>query len=433
MDELIYLDNAASTMKKPAAVVDAITEALTSFGGPGRGGHPAAIASTMALFKARSSIAELVHAPSAIQVALTSNITESLNIVVEGLVKPGDHLITTMASHNSVLRPLYRKERQGATLTIVKIDEQGQLDLDGIKAALNPSEENKGHFYYSTGLVDFTDAEKENIKAPARVESPDVKDPQTWVVVTHSSNLTGDVYDIKKIAEIAHAAGAKIIVDAAQTAGVVDIDMQDADLDIVCMTGHKSLYGPQGTGALALKEEIVIPAYKVGGSGMHSYDHEHPDFMPEALEAGTANAHGAAGLAAGVGYVLGETPAKIREHIDACIARFEGGIKDNPKVKIYGGSGINNAANPEGVANPMGRCGISAINIADVDSSEVSDALANNYNICTRPGAHCAPLMHEALGTVEQGVVRFGFCSFTTFDEVDAAITAINEIANSLN
>ena len=380
MDELIYLDNAASTMKKPASVVAAITEALTSFGGPGRGGHPAAIASSMALFKCRSALCELLKGPSPERIALTANVTESLNIAVEGLIHEGDGVITTAASHNSVLRPLYRKEKQGAKLSIVPIDKQGQLDLNQFEEAFDESTK--------------------------------------WVVVTHSSNLTGDIYDIKKMAEITHEHGAKIIIDAAQTAGVVDINMKDDELDVMCVTGHKSLYGPQGIGAIAIAEDVTIPSYKVGGSGVHSYDKVHPTFMPETLEAGTCNAHGAAGLAAGVEYVLDETPAKIKAHLDECISRFEDGIKDVDGIKFYGGQN-----------NPLGRCGISAINLGDADSSEVSDILATEYNICTRPGAHCAPLMHEALGTVEQGIVRFGFCSFTTFDEVDAAIAAIKEIA----
>ena len=381
MDELIYLDNAASTMKKPDCVVKAISEALTSFGGPGRGGHPAAIASSMALFKCRSALCELLKGPSPERIALTANVTESLNIAVEGLIHESDGVITTAASHNSVLRPLYRKEKQGAKLTIVAIDKQGQLDLGR-----------------------FEDAFEHDTK---------------WVVVTHSSNLTGDIYDIKTMAEIAHRHGAKIVIDAAQTAGVVDIDMAGDELDVVCVTGHKSLYGPQGIGAIAIAEDLTIPSYKVGGSGVHSYDKTHPDFMPESLEAGTCNAHGAAGLSAGVEYVLEKTPAKIKSHLDECIARFEEGVKDVPGIKFYGGAG-----------NKQGRCGISAINLGDADSSEVSDVLATDFNICTRPGAHCAPLMHEALGTVEQGIVRFGFCSFTTFDEVDAAIDALKQIAS---
>ncbi len=383
MDDLIYLDNAASTMKKPESVVEAITQALTTFGGPGRGGHPAAIASSMALFKCRMALCELLNGTSPEQIALTANVTESLNIAVEGLIHSGDGVITTAASHNSVLRPLYRKEKEGAKLAIVAIDTDGQLDLN-----------------------DFEDAFNKDTK---------------WVVVTHSSNLTGDIYDIKKLAEIAHEHGAKIIIDAAQTAGVVDIDMQKDELDIVCVTGHKSLYGPQGIGAIAVAEDIKIPSFKVGGSGVHSYDKTHPDFMPESLEAGTCNAHGAAGFAAGVQYVLDKTPKVIRSHVDKCIDRFEDGIKDVEGIKFYGGKN-----------NPLGRCGISAINLGDADSSEVSDILANEYNICTRPGAHCAPLMHEALGTVEQGIVRFGFCSFTTIEEVDCAISAIKDISSSL-
>ena len=379
-DELIYFDNAASTMKKPDSVVAAVNEALTSFGGPGRGGHPAAIAASMALFRARAAIQRLVNAKSEDRVALTCNATESLNIAIEGLVHQGDHAITTASSHNSVLRPLYRKEKQGAELSIVPINKLGQLDLDQFEAAFKP-----------------------NTKC---------------VFITHSSNLTGDVYDIATMAKIAHAHGAKIIVDAAQTAGVVDIDMQELGLDALCMTGHKSLYGPQGTGALAIAQDLEIPSFKVGGSGVHSYDKTHPDFMPEALEAGTSNAHGAAGLAEGVNYVLDKTPAAIKAHIDSLIERFESAVKDVDGVKFYGGTDKEN------------RCGISAINIFDMDSSEVADILACEYSICTRPGAHCAPLMHESLGTVEQGIVRFGFCSFNTNEEVDVAIDAIKEIAS---
>lgn len=380
--DLIYFDNAASTMKKPYSVVRAVTEALTSFGGPGRGGHPAAIAASMALFRARASICNLVGAPSEDRVALTSNATESLNIAIDGLVEPGDHAITTAASHNSILRPLYRKVKNGSELSIVSIDKEGKLDLDEFKSS----------FRHNT----------------------------TVAVVTHSSNLTGDVYDVTKMADIAHSHGAKIIVDAAQTAGVIDIDMKKMNIDVLCMTGHKSLYGPQGTGAIAIAEDIEIPSFKVGGSGVHSYDKTHPDFMPEALEAGTSNAHGAAGLTEGVNYVLEKTPSAIKAHIDSLIERFEKGIEDVAGVKFYGAADKNN------------RCGISAINISDIDSSEVSDILACDYSICTRPGAHCAPLMHEALGTVNQGIVRFGFCSFNTEDEVDVAIKAIKQIASQV-
>lgn len=381
MNDVIYLDNAATTMMKPASVVKAVSESLTTFGGPGRGVHAASLASTMAVFKCRGALAKLFNATAPEQVSLTCNATESLNIAIEGLLKPGDHVITTMASHNSVLRPLYRKNaRDGVDLTIVDIEGDGSLDIDKYKAAFKP-----------------------NTK---------------WVVVAHSSNLTGDIYDIEKLGKFAHEHGAKMIVDAAQTGGVLDIDVQAQNIDVLCLTGHKSLYGPQGTGAIIVNPEIAIPSYKVGGSGMHSYDHEHPSFMPDALEAGTLNAHGAAGLCAGVEFIIDKTPRAIKSHIDECISRFEEGIKDAPQIRFYGGS-----------KQTLGRCGISAINIGNHDSAEVADILSTEYNICVRPGAHCAPKMHEALSTIDQGIVRFGFCSFSTFEEVDIAIRAIREIA----
>ena len=385
MNDVIYLDNAATTMMKPEAVIDAVSKSLTTFGGPGRGVHAASLASTMAVFRCRESLARLFNATAPEQVSMTCNATESLNIAINGLIKEGDHVITTMASHNSVLRPLYRLEADsGVELTIVDIEKEGSLNLDKYKAAFKP-----------------------NTK---------------FVVTAHSSNLTGDIYDIDRQIEMAHEHGAKVIVDAAQTGGIIEIDVQAQNIDVLCLTGHKSLYGPQGTGAIIVNPDVQIPALKVGGSGMHSYDHEHPSFMPDALEAGTLNAHGAAGLAAGVDYITEKTTDAIKNHIDECITRFEEGIKSAPGVKVYGGS-----------KNTLGRCGISAINIGDVDSSEVADILSTEYNICVRPGAHCAPLMHTALNTVNQGIVRFGFSSFTTFDEVNAAIKAINEIAKSID
>lgn len=377
--DIIYLDNAATTMKKPQSVVDAIANSLTTFGGPGRGVHKPGLDASMAVFNARESIAKLIGEKDASRVAITCNATESLNIAVSGLLRSGEHAITTAALHNSVLRPLYRKVDEGATETIVPIAKDGTLDLDEYEAAFKPN----------TKLV----------------------------VITHSSNLTGDVYDVSEMARIAHKYCAIVVVDAAQTCGVLDIDVGALGCDVLCMTGHKSLYGPQGTGAIWVRPGLELPPFKVGGSGMHSYDIHQPSFMPEVLEAGTHNAHGCAGLAEGIKYVMDKGTANIKAHIDECITRFEAGIKDLPNIKIYGGK------------EKLGRCGISAINLGDYDSGEVADALFSNYGICTRAGAHCAPLMHEALGTVEQGIVRFSFCSFTTFEEVDAAISAMYELA----
>lgn len=377
--DCIYLDNGATTMKKPDCVVEAVSRALTTFGGPGRGVHQPGIDASMAVFAAREAIAKLIGENDASRIAITSNATESLNIAIQGLLQPGEHAITTAASHNSVLRPLYRKVDDGAFETIVSIAKDGTVDLD-----------------------EFEDAFR-----------PDTK----LAVITHSSNLTGDIYDVREMTRIAHDKGALVVVDAAQTAGVLDIDVNEMGCDVLCMTGHKSLYGPQGTGAIWVRDGLELPPFKVGGSGMHSYDIHHPSYMPEVLEAGTHNAHGCAGLASGVNYVMGKGTSNIKAHIDECITRFEDGIKDIFELKFYGGKG------------KLGRCGISAINLGDYDSGEVADALFTNYGICTRAGAHCAPLMHESLGTVNQGIVRFSFCSFTTFEEVDIAVQALTELA----
>lgn len=382
-EKIIYLDNAATTMKKPDCVVRAICDSLTTFGGPGRGVHQAALASSMAIFECRNAISELLHVNNPSQIALTNNATHSLNIAINGLLNENCHAITTAASHNSILRPLYLKNKNNnCDLTIVPIEKDGSLDMNKFESA----------FQSNTKLV----------------------------VATHSSNLTGDIYDIKKMVEITHEKGAIFVLDAAQTAGVIEIDNSMLNCDVICLTGHKSLYGPQGTGALYVSPNLDIPPLIVGGSGMHSYDEEHPKNMPESLEAGTLNAHGYCGLAAGINYVIEKSPTKIKEHIDFCISRFEDGISNISNIKIYGGGSL------------LGKCGICAILIGDQDSSEISDILSTEYNIATRPGAHCAPKMHESLNTTETGLVRFSFCSFTTYEEIDYAISALKEISSNI-
>lgn len=382
MNQTIYFDNAATTMRKPPEVARAVAHAIDTFGGVGRGAHDAALTADMTVFRARVAIARLVGAPSAKRVCFTSNVTEALNAVVEGLVGPSDHAVTTAASHNSVLRPLYRKQdKEGAGLSIVSIAADASLDYDEFNAAF--------------------------------------EDNTTLAVVTHASNLTGDVYDINRMARIAHAHGALIAVDAAQTAGAVPIDMGSEGIDILCFTGHKSLYGPQGTGGMCLAEHVDLPSFKVGGSGTHSYDRCHPAFYPEHLEAGTLNAHGIAGLAQGVAYVEREGVEAIARHTSALVERFEAGARAVDGVVLYGGHG------------GIGRCGIASLNVGDVDSAHVADVLARDYGICTRAGAHCAPLMHEALGTSGQGQVRFSFSAFNTEAEVDTALQALTEIAAS--
>ncbi|MBQ9068338.1 MAG: aminotransferase class V-fold PLP-dependent enzyme [Eggerthellaceae bacterium] len=376
---MIYFDNAATTMLKPPSVAQAVAAAINEFGGAGRGVHEASLASGMAIYNARAAIAHLLGAPDPKHVCFALNVTEALNCAIAGLLHAGDHAITTAASHNSVLRPLYRKvDEEGVQLDVLPVAPDASIDYAAFEALFRP-----------------------NTKA---------------VVATHASNLTGDVYDIARMAAIAHDHGALFVLDAAQTAGSVPTNMVELGVDVLCFTGHKSLFGPQGTGGLCLGEGVDLPAFKEGGSGTHSYDRRHPDFYPEHLEAGTLNGHGIAGLAAGVAFIEGVGVEAIHRHTLALSDRFETGVRDLPGVRIYGGHA------------DVDRTGIVALNIGDVDSGAVSDLLNAEYGICTRAGAHCAPLMHKALGTEGPGAVRFSFGYLNTEEEVDEGIRAIAEI-----
>lgn len=381
---MIYFDNAATTQTKPQAVIDAVSAAMGSFGGPGRGSHGPAIDASMALFSARDEVARLMNVPGgASRVSFALNATMALNIAISSLLPKGVRAVTTAASHNSVLRPLFRaRDERACSVGVARISPDGALDEESYERELAQG---------------------------ARL-----------VVATHASNVTGDVYDVARMARKAHKAGALFVLDAAQTAGAWPLDMEELGADVVCFTGHKSLYGPQGTGGLAVREGVDIAPLLEGGSGVKSFEERHPRIMPEALEAGTANAHGAAGLAAGVGYVLASGVPAIAAHAEALVRRFERGISEVSGVRRYGGHAS------------AGRTGVVAFNIGDADSGEVAARLWQDFAICVRPGAHCAPLMHKALGTASQGVVRASFSSFNTEEEVDAAIEAVRQIAASL-
>lgn len=376
---MIYLDNAATTMVKPPEVIEAVTTAMQSFGGVGRGVHSASLSAAMAVFEAREQVAELFGAPDASRVCFCANATQALNTAIFGMADPGDHIVTTYASHNSVLRPLYHlNEIYGNGIAAVKHTPDGSLDLGAFERA----------FESSTRLV----------------------------VITHASNLTGDIYDVAALAEIAHAYGARVIVDAAQTAGVENVDMRELGADVICFTGHKGLMGPQGTGGLVFGRDVEIRPLMVGGSGSHSFEMEHPAEYPDHLEAGTLNSHGIAGLAAGVRFVRQTGIETIAKHDRKLAQRFCDGLECIPGAKHYGGA-------------ISARTGVVAMNIGSLDSAFVADALANDYGICTRAGAHCAPLMHKAIGTCDQGAVRFSFGWYNTPQDVDAALNALAHIA----
>lgn len=377
---MIYLDNAATTLHKPPQVAEAVLHAMTTMGNAARGAHSGALEASRTVFGTREKLARLFACQRADHVVFTANSTEALNIAISGLIHKGDHVISTDCEHNSVLRPLYRlEEERGVTLDFVPADRQG--------------------------LVDYADFE--------RLMRPDTR----AVVCTHCSNLTGNILDIGRIAGIAHSRGALLIVDASQTAGTVPIDMQALGVDVLCFTGHKGLMGPQGTGGLCIRPDVEIDPWKVGGSGVHSYDRHQPKEYPTRLEAGTLNSHGIAGLSAALDVILERGVADIQRAEHALMQRFYDGVRGISGVTVYG-----DFSAPE-------RGAIVALNIRDYDSSAVSDELAVTYGIATRPGAHCAPRMHAALGTTEQGAVRFSFSCYNTEQEVDAAIAAVRAIA----
>ena len=377
---MIYLDNAATTMKKPKCVIDAVVNAMTHMGNAGRGANEASLDASRIIYDTREKISNLFNLNNPSQVAFTSNSTESLNTAIKGILTVKDHAITTSLEHNSVLRPLYELENEGMELSIVESDENGNINYD-----------------------DFEKLIKENTKA---------------IVCTHASNLVGNVLDVKRIGEIAKKHNLIFIVDASQSAGVFEIDMEDMNIDILCFTGHKGLLGPQGTGGICVKEGVEIRPLKVGGSGVDTFSKTHPNAMPTMLEAGTLNGHAIAGLNAALDYLQEEGIDNIQRKEEELMFRFYNGIKDIKDIKIYGNFENKRAA-------------IVVFNIGNIDSSAFSDELSFAYDISTRPGAHCAPLMHKAMNTVEQGAVRFSFSHYNTEEEIDIAINAVKEIAAS--
>lgn len=378
---MIYLDNAATTMHKPQAVIDAVTQAMCSLGNAGRGATSGALDAARTIHACRAKLARLLGCPRADHVCFTPNSTAALNAAINGVVRPGDRVVTTVLEHNSVLRPLNRlATEQGVTVDHAGCDANGVLDYDELERLVTPG--------------------------------------TRAVVVTHASNVTGNAVDVSRVAAIAHAAGALVIVDASQSAGTAHIDMQAMGLDVVCFTGHKGLMGPQGTGGLAVAEGIDVAPWAMGGTGVHSFDPLQPLEWPTRLEAGTLIGHGIAGLSAGLDFIEAQGGFEaIAAHERVLADRFLVGVRKIPGIKLYG------------AFDQSTRSAIVSLNVADIDSAEISDALMQGWGIATRPGAHCAPLMHRALGTERQGVVRFSFGYFNTDEEVDTAIDALRDLA----
>ncbi len=376
---MIYLDNAATTLHKPACVIEAVVRAMQSAGNAARGAHGASLGAAGTVYDTRKKLSDLFGCPRADHVAFTANATGALNIAIYGLLGPGDHAISTDLEHNSVLRPLYDLEERGMGLDFVPADRRGCIRCQDFEALMRP-----------------------NTRA---------------IVCTHASNLTGNALDVKAIAEIAHRHGAYLIVDASQTAGSFSIDMTAMGIDVLCFTGHKGLMGPQGTGGLCIRPGVELRPFQRGGTGVQSHDRHQPRPYPTRLEAGTLNGHGIAGLGAAVDFLNREGVERLYRRELERMTQFYEGVCAVDGVTVYG----DFSKEP--------RAAIVSLNIRDYDSSLVADALYSDYGIATRAGAHCAPRMHAALGTREQGAVRFSFSPFNTEEEIRTAVEAIRALS----
>lgn len=381
-DNMIYFDNAATTIHKPQEVIDAVRIALNTFGNAGRGNSDEALNASRVIYETREKLCALFNAESPKQIAFTYNATMSLNIAIKGLLQPGDHCISTVLEHNSVLRPLYELEKLGVEVSYVNCDADGNLILDNIEELIKP-----------------------NTKA---------------IICTHASNVTGNLINIEYIGQIAKKYGLVFIVDAAQTAGLIPIDVRSYNIDILCFTGHKSLLAPQGIGGIYVRKGLNLKPLITGGSGFDSFNKEHPDFMPSHLEAGTINSHGIAGLNAGLSYIEKNGIDNIRRYVQELTWLFYLEIKKLDGIKVYGNF------------HSRERCPIVSINVLDYDSAYISDILITKYHIETRSGIHCAPLIHKALGTSNQGVVRFSFSHTNTEDEIIYGIKALKALLRDL-
>ncbi|WDV45896.1 aminotransferase class V-fold PLP-dependent enzyme [Clostridiaceae bacterium M8S5] len=375
---MIYLDNAATSFPKPERVYNTILQVMTKYGAnPGRSGHKLAMKAGRGIYEAREIIADLFKVKDPMNIIFTHNATDSLNLGIKGILKEGDHVITTSMEHNSVLRPLMALKDKNIETTIVNCDNYGVLDIENIK---------------------------DNIKRNTKM-----------IITTHASNVVGSIMPIYDIAKIAKECGVLYMVDAAQTAGVYDIDVRKG-IDILAFPGHKSLLGPQGTGGLYIRDGLDITQLKEGGTGSKSNELYQPIMLPDRYESGTPNAPGIIGLGEGVSFIKETGMENIRRHETELTEHFITELKKIKEVIIYG---------PKEHRAP-----VIPINIDNRDSSEVSFILDSMYGICTRPGLHCAPLAHKTIGTFEQGVVRFSLGFFNTHKEIDDTIKAIKSIIN---
>lgn len=378
---MIYFDNAATSYPKPDRVYQGVLEAMRDYGAnPGRSGHKLSLEMAREIYKARNLIKDLIGADDPRNIIFTSNGTESLNLGIKGLVKEGDHVITSNIEHNSVIRPL------------VAMKKKGLIELSIIDA--------------SRGYVD-----------PQILEG-EIKENTSLLAINHMSNVMGALVNIGDLGEVARKNDIYFLVDGAQSLGVYEIDVEEMGIDLLAFPGHKGLMGPQGTGGLYIRPGIELETLKLGGTGSISESLDQPDFLPDKYESGTLNGPGIVGLARGIEYINKLGLEKIRSKEQELTKRFIDGIRDIDSLKVYGPQ--------DGFQGP-----VVSINLGEMGSSDLAYILDEEYNIAVRSGLHCAPLIHKAMGTIDQGTVRFSFGYMNSDKEIDKAIRALKEISKS--
>lgn len=385
---LIYLDNAATSFPKPGCVGEAMVEFLAKKAvNPGRSGYELSLEAGLRIDAVRKSLVALFgHStlePS--RAVFTANATDALNLAIAGLCRPGDHIVSTVLEHNSVLRPLHMLKKQGVIhFDLAPCDERGYIQPEILAALIRPE----------TRLV----------------------------IMTHASNALGTVQPVVEVGALCRSKGILFLLDAAQTAGLLPVEMASWGVDLLAFTGHKSLMGPTGIGGLLVGPEVPIRSTRWGGTGVRSAQPDHPDEFPYRLEAGTLNAVGIVGLAAGLSWLQEENSAETRSRKMGLANRFLAGCRHIPGLKVTG-------IEPGEELDPTGRIPVLCLTLENRSVEEVGQFLDTDWNIAVRTGLHCAPLAHQALGTGREGAIRFSFGPFNTTEQIDSALEALTAIA----
>ncbi|TEB07044.1 putative cysteine desulfurase [Pelotomaculum schinkii] len=379
---MIYLDNAATSWPKPAAVYREMIRCIKEYGAnPGRSGYRMAIRASEKIFECRENLAKLFGITDPLRIAFTSNATEAINLAVKGLLVPGDHVVLSSMEHNAVIRPLKKLETAGVQVSVVKTGPGGKIDSADIAE----------HIRRNTKLL----------------------------IATHASNVTGTVNDLASLGRLAKEHKIAFMVDAAQTAGNIPINVERMNIDLLAFPGHKGLLGPQGTGGLYVRAGITLDTLKEGGTGSLSESPDQPDFLPDRYESGTLNTPGIAGLNEGVKFILKTGVDKIQNHERQLTGYMLEGLGEINKVKVYG------------IEDTEHRTGVISITIDGKDCHEVCGALDEKYDIAARSGLQCAYLAHETIGTQNKGTIRFSTGFFNTVEDIHKAVKAVKEIAGS--